>query len=152
MWNSKFLEFWLQVGTPCQGWPPYSGQTGETPWEGSGDHLALRALAPRSRRGQMCALAMCCHLISAVMPDHVLVISCFLFYLFFTKIKQTAEYCTVHLYSLYCYSCSVTSVQFVLFVIAYSTNVHQYTNKPVFKAIAVTWQVGNSIFKILLVV
>ena len=38
----------------------YSGQTGETPLGGSGDHLALRALAPWSRRG------------STVCPCHVL--------------------------------------------------------------------------------
>ena len=44
-------------------------------------------------------------------------------------------------------SCTVTSVQFVL---AYSTNIHRCTNKPVFKALAVTLQVGNWIFKILL--
>ena len=39
---------------------PYSGQTGETPSGGSGDHLALKALAHRSRRG------------STVCPFHVL--------------------------------------------------------------------------------
>ena len=45
---------------------------------------------------------------------------------------------------------AVTSVQFVLFALLYSTNVHWCTNKPVFTTTAVTLQVGHSIFKILL--
>ena len=45
---------------------------------------------------------------------------------------------------LYC----VISVHFVLFVLLYNTNVYRCTNKPVFTATVVKWQVGNSIFNI----
>ena len=58
--------------TPLQwaNWGNYMGRN----WES----LSLIALAPyRSRRGQLCALAMCCHLFSAMMPDHALGISVF---------------------------------------------------------------------------
>ena len=80
--------------------------------------LSFEVLGPPVMLVQLCG--MCCHLLSAVMPDHVLGISCFPFYfLFIEVIKQ-----------LLVYSCTVTSVQFVLFVLLYSTNVHQCTNKP----------------------
>ena len=98
---------------------PYSGQTGETPWGGIGDHLAWLPWHPGRAGGQLCALAMCCHLLSAMMPDHVLGIRCFPFYLLFISVwnKHTAEHlctaaiqtaehlCTAvqsHLYTLYC--------------------------------------------------
>ena len=39
------------------------------------------------------------------------------------------------------YSCTVSSVQFVLFVLLYSTYIHRCTNKPACTTTAVTWPV-----------
>ena len=55
-------------------------------------HMLVYEFRLGTASGQLCALAMCCHLLGAVMPDHVLGISCFLFYFFFVVIKQTVEY------------------------------------------------------------
>ena len=52
-------------------------------WGGIEDLLAGGPWHPGHVVGQLCALAMCCHLLGAVIPNHVLGISCFLFYLFF---------------------------------------------------------------------
>ena len=72
----------------------------------------------------------------------ILGISCFLFSFLFIEVNKQLNTC-VQLYSHICTLC-------ILFVLLYNTNVHWFTNKTAFTATAVTWQVGYSIFKILL--
>ena len=118
--------------------------TGKTPWGGIGDHLAWLPWHPGRAGSQLCALAMCCHLL---MPDHVMGIRCFPFYCIFISLwnKHTAEHlCTAAIQTAE-HLC--TAVHFVLFVLLYSTNIHWFTHNPVFTALAVTWQVGYSILK-----
>ena len=80
----------------------YGGHTWETPWGTIGDDLALRAFAPGRAGCQLCALAMCCHLLSAAMPDHVLEIRCFPIYLYFIEVNKQLSTCVQsHVYSLY---------------------------------------------------
>jgi len=83
-----------------------------------------------------------CHLPRAVMTDRVLGISCFLFSFLFIEVNKQLNTC-VQLDSHICTLC-------ILFELLYNTNVHWFTNKTAFTATAVTWQVGYSIFKILL--
>ena len=79
----------LPGATPLQ-WPNWVNFM-----EGSGDYLAQgpQALAPRHAGGQLYALAMCCHLLSAVMTDHVLGKSCFPLYLLFIKVNKQMSTC-----------------------------------------------------------
>ena len=121
-WTSKFLEVCCRLEYPARGDPPtaYSGQTGETPWGGSEDHLALGVLAHRSCGGQPVP----CHLLSAVMPDHVFGISCCPFYLLFIEVNKQLTTC-LQLYSHICTVCTVCT-----FI--------QYKHSPVFTSTAVT--------------
>ena len=77
---------------------------------------------PGHARGQLCALAMCCHLLSAMMPDPVLGISCFWFYFLVIEVnQQLSNGVQSHIWSLYC-------------LYSYSTDfqrcTHRCTNNP----------------------
>ena len=65
--------------TSCQGWPPLQWKIGGNSMGRNWKSLSLRTLAPGRAGGQVCALAMCCPLLSSVMPDHALGLSYFPF-------------------------------------------------------------------------